>query len=103
MNVDLQSPRVAYGGLAGVVLLGFVVDFRLVVVLAALVPLARFVQGRVEQGERTTCATEIGLLVVAGLLFLLGRAGWGWVLASLAAGVAALAAAADVWILPDRG
>ena len=86
---------------AGVVLLGLVVDFRFVVVLAALGLLATF--GRIERPFRITWMTEIGLLVLSTLAFLLGRAGWAWVLASLAAGAAALAAMADVWILPDRG
>jgi len=85
---------------AGVVLLGFVVDFRLVSIVAALGLLATFV--RVEHTFRITCATEIGLLLVSTLLFLVGRAGYAWVLTMLAAGIAALAAAADVWILPDR-
>jgi hypothetical protein len=88
------------GVAAGVVLLGFVADFRFVAVIAALGLLATL--GRVERTRRITWMVEIGLLVVSTLLFLAGRAGWAWILASLAAGIAALAAAADVWILPDR-
>ena len=49
-----------------------------------------------------TWITEIALLVLSALLFLIGRAGWAWLLGCLAAGTAALAAAADVWINPDR-
>ena len=85
---------------AGVVLLGFVVDFRFVVLVVALGLLATFV--RVERIHRITWATEIGLCLLSTLLFLVGRAGYAWVLALLSAGTAALAAAADVWIAPDR-
>jgi hypothetical protein len=85
---------------AGVVLLGFVVNFRFVVLLVALGLLVMFV--RVERMHRITWATEAGLLLLSTLLFLVGRAGYAWVFAMLAAGIAALAAAADVWILPDR-
>lgn len=98
MQVDLRSPRVMQGIAAAVVLLGFVADFRVVVVLALLGVLATFVL--VEQMHRTTWATEAGLLVVSAILFLAGHAGFAWLLAMLAAGVAALAAAADVWIAP---
>jgi hypothetical protein len=100
VDVDLRSPRVLQGVTAGVVLLGFVVDFRFVVLLVALGLLATFV--RVERTYRITWATEAGLLVLSTLLFVVGRAGYAWVFAMLAAGIAALAAAADVWILPDR-
>ncbi len=88
------------GVATGVVLLGFVVDFRFVVLLVALGLLATFV--RIERPQRITWATEIGLLVLSTLLFLIGRAGWAWFFGLMAAGVAALAAMADVWILPDR-
>jgi hypothetical protein len=100
VEVDLRNPRTMQTVAAGVVLLGFVVDFRLVSIVAALGLLATFV--RVERTYRITWATEIGLLLVSTLLFLVGRAGYAWVLTMLAAGIAALAAAADVWILPDR-
>jgi hypothetical protein len=99
VEVDLQSPRSMQGIAAGLVLGGFVVDFRVVVPLAALGLLVTFV--RVESMHRITWTAEIALLVVAGLLFLLGRAGYAWTLALIAAGIAALAAAADVWIKPD--
>jgi hypothetical protein len=100
VDIDLRSPRVMQGIATGVVLLGFVADFRFVVLLVALGLLATFV--RIERSQQTTWATEIGLLVLSALLFLIGRAGWAWFFALLAAGVAALAAMADVWILPDR-
>jgi len=83
---------------AGVVLLGLVADFRLVVLLAAVGLLVTF--ARIERPFRITWMVEVGLLVLAALLFLVGRAGWAWVMASLAAGIAALAAMADVWIAP---
>ena len=88
------------GVAAGVVLLGFVADIRFVSLVAALGLLATFVL--IDRPQRNTWIAEIGLLAVSTLLFLVGRAGWAWVLASLAAGIAALASAADVWILPDR-
>ena len=100
MEVDLRNPRVLQGVTAGVVLLAFVVDFRFVVLLVTLGLLATFV--RVKPMYRITWATEAGLLLVSTLLFLAGRAGYAWVLAMLAAGIAALAAATDVWIAPDR-
>jgi hypothetical protein len=99
VDIDLRSPRVMQGIAAGVVLLGFVADFRFVALLAALGLAATFV--RVERPYRISWLAEIGLLVVSTLLFLLGRAGWGWILAALAAGIAALAAAADIWVSPD--
>ena len=46
---------------------------------------------------------EIGLLLLSCLLFLIGRSGWAWVAAMLAAGIAATAAIADVWVLPRDG
>jgi hypothetical protein len=98
VQVDLRSPRTQQAIAAAVVLLAFVADFRAVVLLAAIGLLVTFV--RVDEPYRITWATEAGLLVVSTLLFLVGRAGWAWVLALLAAGIAALAAAADVWILP---
>jgi hypothetical protein len=100
VEVDLRSPRIQQAIAAAVVLLAFVLDFRVVVLLAAIGLLVTF--ARVEATYRISWATEAGLLVVSALLLLLGRAGWAWVLALLAAGIAALAAAADVWILPDR-
>jgi hypothetical protein len=100
MDVELRSPRTMQGVATAAVLLGFVADVRVVPLLAAIALVATFV--RMEPTFRITWATEIGLLVVATLLFVIGRAGWGWVLSMLAAGVAALAAMADVWILPDR-
>ena len=99
MDVDLRSPRGMQVMAAGVVLLAFVVDFRFVVLLVALGLLATFV--RVEQMHRITWATEAALLLLSTLLFLVGRAGYAWVFALIAAGAAALAAAADVWIAPD--
>jgi hypothetical protein len=99
VEVDLRSPRTMQTVAAAVVLLGFVVDFRFVMVLVAFGLLATFV--RVEPTHRITWATETALLLLSGLLFLVGRAGYAWVLALLAAGIAALAAAADIWILPD--
>ena len=100
MEVDLRSPRVMQGIAAAVVLLGFVAGFRVVVLLALLGVLATF--ALVEQMHRITWATEVGLLLVSALLFLAGHPGFGWLLAMIAAGVAAVAAAADVWIAPDR-
>ena len=99
MDLDLRSPRVMQGVAAGVVLLGFVADVRVVALLVAVGLLATFV--RIERTHRITWAVEVGLLLLSTLLFLVGRAGWAWVLASVAAGIAALAAAADVWIAPD--
>ena len=99
MQVDLRNPRTQQAIAAAVVLLAFVVDFRFVVLLAAIGLLATF--ARIEARYRVTWATEAGLLVVSTLLFLAGRAGWAWILAALAAGIAALAAAADVCIAPD--
>jgi hypothetical protein len=84
---------------AGLVLGGFVVDFHVVVPLAALGLLVTFV--RVERMHRITWTAEIVLLLVSSFLFLVGRAGYAWTLALIAAGIAALAAAADVWIKPD--
>jgi hypothetical protein len=100
MDLELQRPRTMQAIAAAVVLLGFVVDVRVVALVAALGLLATFV--RIAGTYRITWATEVGLLVVSTLLFLVGRAGYAWALAMLAAGIAALAAAADIWILPDR-
>ena len=86
---------------AGVVLLGLVGDFRVFVLIVALGLLVMFT--RIERPYRITWMVEIGLLVLSTLLFFAGRTGWAWVLASLAAAAAALAAMADVWVLPDRG
>jgi len=99
MEVDLRSPRTLQSAAAGLILLGFVGDFRAVVPIAALGLLATF--ALVERARRVTWAAEIVLLVVSTVLFAVGRAGWAWVLAMLGAGIAALAAAADVWIKPD--
>jgi len=101
MDLDLRSPRTMQGVAAGVVLLGFVADVRFVVLLVALGLLATF--ARIERNRRPTWTAETALLVLSALLFLIGRAGWAWVFAMVAAGIAALAAMADVWILPDRG
>jgi len=100
VEVDLRNPRTMQALAAAVVLLGFVIDFRFVSIVVALGLLATF--GRVERTYRITWATETGLLLVSTLLFGAGRAGYAWVLTMLAAGIAALAAAAQVWILPDR-
>jgi len=89
------------GIVAGVVLFGFVFEFRALVPLAALGLIVTFVREKPERTYGITWATEAGLLVLSTLLFLIGRAGWAWVFATVAAGIAALAAAADVWILPD--
>jgi hypothetical protein len=99
VEVDLRSPRSLQGVAAGFVLLGFVADFRAVVPLAALGLLATFVV--VERMQRVTWGAEVALLIVSTALFAGGHAGWAWVLAMLAAGIAALAAAANVWITPD--
>ena len=99
VEVDLRSPRTLQGVAAGFILLGFVADFRAVVPIAALGLLATFLV--VERMRRVTWSTEVALLVVSTVLFAVGRAGWAWVLALLATGIAALAAAADVWIKPD--
>ncbi|GEM_PF-7077512 len=101
MDVELRSPRTMQGVATAAILLGFVADVRVVPFLAAIALMATF--ARMEPTFQTSWATEIGLLVVGALLFLIGRAGWGWVLSMLAAGVAAIAAMADIWILPDRG
>ena len=85
---------------AAIVLLGFVADFRPVVPLAALGLLASFVI--VERMHRLTWSVEVALLMTSTVLFAVGRAGWAWVLAMLAAGIAALATAADIWIKPVR-
>jgi hypothetical protein len=98
VDIDLRSPRVMQGIAAGVVLVGFVLDVRFVVLVVALGLLATF--ARIERSQRPTWATETGLGVLSALLFAIGRAGWGWVFAMIAAGIAALAAAADVWIRP---
>jgi len=100
VQVDLRSARIQQAIATAIVLLAFVLDFRIVVLLVAIGLLATL--ARVEATYRITWATEAGLLIVSTLLFLVGRAGWAWVLALLAAGIAALAAAAEVWILPDR-
>lgn len=99
MQVDLRSPRTQQAIAAAVVLLAFVVDFRVVVLLAAIGLLATF--ARVDRMHRITWETEAGLLVVSTVLFGVGRAGYAWTLALVAAGIAALAAAADVWIAPS--
>ena len=100
MDIDLRSPRAMQAAFAAIVLLGFVADFGLVVPLAVLGLLASFVI--VERMHRLTWGVEVGLLVVSTVLFAVGRAGWAWVLAMLAAGIAALATAADIWIKPAR-
>ncbi len=99
--VELSSPRVLQGIACGVILLGFVIDWRPVVLVAAI-GLAGVFVAYAENVRRygRTWTTEVGLLVVSALLFLVGRAGWAWLLGMLAAGVAATAAIANVWIAP---
>jgi hypothetical protein len=99
MRVDLRSPRTIQAAAAALVLLGFIADVRAVVPLAALALSVAFVV--LVRAYRATWATEVAVLVISTVLFAVGRAGWAWVLALLAAGIAALAAAADVWIAPD--
>ena len=99
MDIDLRSPRAMQAAFAAIVLLGFVADFRPVVPIAALGLLASFVI--IERMHRLTWAVEVALLVVSTVLFAVGRAGWAWVLAMLAAGIAALVTAADIWLAPD--
>ena len=99
VQVDPRSPRAQQTVAAAVVLLAFVVDVRFVVLVVAIGLLATF--ARAAAMYRVTWATEAGLLVVSTLLFGVGRAGWAWLLALIAAGIAALAAAAEVWIKPD--
>jgi hypothetical protein len=102
VDIDVRSPRVLQGVAAGIVLLGFVGDIRLVVPIAALVLLAAYVLlFDAVRRYRTSWIAEMVLLAVAGLLLLAGRAGWTWVLALLAAGIAAMAAIADVWVAPE--
>jgi len=100
VDIDLRSPRAMQAAFAAIVLLDFVADFRPVVPLAALGLLASFVI--VERMHRLTWSVEVALLVTSTVLFAVGRAGWAWVLAMLAAGIAALATAADIWIKPVR-
>jgi hypothetical protein len=99
--VDIRSPRVLQGAACSVLLLGFVVDWR-PVVLVALIGLAVLFVVYAESVRRygRTWAIEVGLLVLSAILFPIGRAGWAWLLAMLAAGIAATAAIADVWIAP---
>jgi hypothetical protein len=101
LEVDLRHPRVLQGIAAGVILLGFVVDWRPVVLVAAIGLAAVFAAyaAKVRRFGRTWIAEE-ALLVLSMMLFALGRAGWAWLLAMLAAGVAATAAIANVWIAP---
>jgi hypothetical protein len=101
MDLHLRSPRSLQGLAAGVVLLGFVADLRAVVLVAALGLLAAYVLLDAVRPYRAGWVLEVALLAVSAVLFLVGRAGWGWALALVAAGVAALAAVADVWIAPD--
>ena len=101
LDVNLARPRVLQGVATGVVLAGFVADWRPVVLVAAIGLVIAFVvfAAKVRRYGRTW-ATEVGLLVLSAVLFALGRAGFAWFLAMLAAGVAATAAIADVWIAP---
>lgn len=101
MDIELRSPRTMQAVVTAAVLLGFVADVRVVPFLAAIALAATFT--RMEPPYQMSWGTEIGLLVLGALLFLIGRAGWAWVLTMFAAGIAAIAAMADVWILPDRG
>jgi len=101
LDVDLRHPRVLQAIATGVILLGFVVDWRPVVLVAAIGLGAAFAAyaSNVRRFGRTWVAEE-ALLVLSMILFALGRAGWAWLLAMLAAGVAATAAIANVWIAP---
>jgi hypothetical protein len=101
LNVDFRSARALQGVVCGILLLGFVVDWR-PVVLVAVIALAGLFVAYAESVRRygRTWATEVGLLVLSAILFPIGRAGWAWFLAILAAGIAATAAIADVWIAP---
>jgi hypothetical protein len=101
VEIDVRSPRTLQATGAAVVLLGFAADFRAFVPVALVVLLAAYVLVPAARPYRTSWATEVALLVVASALFIAGRAGWAWTLALLAAGVAALAAAADVWIAQE--
>jgi uncharacterized membrane protein len=100
-DVDVRNPRVLQGIATGVILLGFVVDWRPIVLVAAIGLAAVFAAhaSNVRRFGRTW-VTEEALLVLSMILFVLGRAGWAWLLAMLAAGVAAMAAIANVWIAP---
>ena len=88
---------------AGVILLGFVIDWHLVVLVAAIGLAGAFAADadNVRPYGRTWVTEEV-LLALSAFSFLVGRAGYAWVLALLAAFVAALAAAAEVWIGPVR-
>src|SRR5204863_5538232 len=101
LDVNLASPRVLQGVATGVVLAGFVANWHAVVVVAAIGLVVAFVvfAANVRRYGRTW-ATEVALLVLSAIAFALGRTGWAWLLAMLAAGVAATAAIADVWIAP---
>ena len=101
LDLDLRHPRALQGIATGVMLLGFVLDWRPVVLLAAIGLAVVFVvyASNVRRFGRTWMAEE-ALLVLSMILFAAGRAGWAWLLAMLAAGVAATAAIADVWIAP---
>jgi hypothetical protein len=102
VDLYLRSPRNLQGLAAAVVLLGFVADVRAIVPLAALGLLVAYVLlFDPLRPYRVGWVLEVALLAASSVLFLVGRAGWGWVLALLAAGIAALAAVADVWIAPD--
>ncbi|MCU1448777.1 MAG: hypothetical protein JWP02_947 [Acidimicrobiales bacterium] len=101
MDDHLRSPRTLQGVAAAVILGGFVTDLRAIVLVAALGLLAAYVLlFDAVRRYRAAWFLEVVLLAVSSVLFLAGRAGWAWVLALLAAGIAALAAAADVWIAP---
>jgi hypothetical protein len=101
LEIDLRHPRVLQGVATGLILLGFVVDWRPVVLVAAIALAGIFVvfADNVRRFGRTWVAEEV-LLVLSMILFALGRAGWAWLFALLAAGVAATAAIANVWIAP---
>src|SRR4051794_22634041 len=101
VDADLRHPRALQGIATGVLLLGFVADWRPVVLLAAIALAGAFAAfaDNVRRFGRTWVTEEV-LLVLSMLLFTFGRAGWAWLLAMIAAGVAATAAIADVWIAP---
>jgi hypothetical protein len=102
VDLDQRNPRVLQGAGAALVLLGFVADVRVAVPLAALGLLAAYaLHLGILRPYRVHWIAEVALLAVASVLLFVGRAGWTWVLALLAAGMAAMAAIADVWVAPE--
>lgn len=101
LGVNLRSSRQLQGAAAALTLLGFVADLRPVVVVAAVGLAAAFVANApTARRYGRTWAIEVALLVLATILFAVGRAGWAWVFGLFAAGIAATAAIADIWIAP---